>query len=102
MNRCLPSTNLESRAEFDHFIESHGFTIELAGEVDDIALLRLLALSGKGVVVIPRMGVINDIESKSLFVIHEFKEIRQRYYAITRQKKFPNTLIAELVKNLQE
>lgn len=98
----LPSTNLESRAEFDHFVESHGFTVELAGEVDDIALLRLLALSGKGVVVIPQMGVINDIESKSLFVIHEFKNIRQKYYAITRQKKFPNTLIAELVKNLQE
>lgn len=98
----LPSANLESRAEFDHFVESNGFVVDAVGEVDDIALLRLLALSGKGIVVIPRMGVINDIENKSLFVIHEFKDIRQKYYAITRQKKFPNALIAELVKNIQE
>ena len=98
----LPSKTLESRAEFDHFIESRGLSIELVGEVDDIALLRLLALSGKGIVVVPRMGVISDIESKSLFVIHEFKEIRQKYYAVTRQKRFPNLLVADLVKNLQE
>lgn len=98
----LPSVNLESRSEFDHFVETHDLNIELAGEVDDIALLRLLALTGKGIVIIPRMGAINEIESKKLFVIHEFKEIYQKYYAITRQKKFPNTLVAELVKSLQE
>lgn len=97
----VPSSNLESRAELDYLIESQGLSLEIAGEVDDIALLRLLALSGKGVVIIPKVGVMSDIENKNLFVIHEFTEIHQKYYAMTRQKKFPNTLIAELVKGLQ-
>lgn len=94
----LPSENLESRGDFDHFIEENKIQIDIAGEVDDLALLRLLALNGAGIVVIPRMGVINDIENKGLVVLHEFRNINQKYYAITRQKKFPNPLIAELVQ----
>ena len=95
----LPAKTLESRADFDHFIEASEINLQVAGQVEDIALLRLIALSGKGLVVIPRMGVMRDLESRALCIVHEFKNIKQKYYAITRQKKFPNALIAELIKN---
>jgi LysR family transcriptional regulator, transcriptional activator of nhaA len=97
----LPSRSLESRADFDHWVESNGLSFQVAGQIEDVALLRLIALSGKGIVVIPRMGVLKDLESRTLSVLHEFKGIKQKYYAITRQKKVPNTFISELIKNLK-
>lgn len=97
----LPTSSLESRSDFDHYIESNKIKLKTIGELDDIALLRILALSGKGLVVIPRLGVTNDIENGNLVVRHEFKNIKQRFYAITRQKKFPNPIINELVRSFR-
>ena len=97
----LPSSTLDSRSAFDHYIESHQIKINVAGELDDVALLRILALSGKGLVLIPKLGVINDIKNKSLTILHEFKNINQNFYAITRQKKFPNPIINQLVHSFK-
>ncbi|MBC7386924.1 MAG: LysR family transcriptional regulator [Cryobacterium sp.] len=97
----LPSSSLESRSDFDHYIESNDIQMNIAGELDDIALLRILALTGKGLVVIPLLGVVNDIATGSLVVVHEFKSIKQRFYAITRQKKFPNPIINDLVRSFR-
>lgn len=94
----LPSRNFESRADFDHYIESNSLPLKVAGEVDDIALLRLIALSGKGIVIVPKIGILTDIEKKNLIVLFEFEKIRQKFYAITRQKKSPNPIIAELIR----
>ena len=94
----LPSLALESRADFDHFAHSKGLTLKVGGEVDDVALLRVLALTGKGIVLIPKMGVANDLTNRNLVLVHEFKNFTQHFYAITRQKRFPNPLIAELVR----
>ena len=97
----LPSSTLESRSDFDHFVESHALELNISGEVDDVALLRVLALTGKGVAVVPLLGVQNDIENRSLMLLHEFKNIQQRFYAITRQKRFPNPVINELLRGLR-
>lgn len=97
----LPTSSLGSRSDFDHYIESNKIKLHVTGELDDVALLRILALSGKGLVVIPRLGVTNDIDEGSLVVLHEFKSIKQSFYAITRQKKFPNPIINELIRSLR-
>lgn len=92
---------MESRSDFDHYVESNQLKLDVAGEVDDVALLRILALTGKGLVVVPKFGVANDIREKNLSVLHEFKNISQSFYAITRQKKFPNPLIGQLVRQFE-
>jgi LysR family transcriptional activator of nhaA len=97
----FPSTVLESRSDFDHYLESHRIRLNATGEIDDIALLRLLALSGKGAAVVPRIGVEQDLKAKTLVVLHEFRNIRQRFYAITRQRKFPNPLMNLLIRPLK-
>lgn len=96
----IPSTNFESRSDFDHFVESRAIRLNLKAEIDDVALLRRLAFSSRGVVVVPKIGVITDIEKKNLKLLHQYKNISQKFYAITRQKKFPNPIIAELVNRL--
>ena len=93
----LPSRTFESRAEFDYWVEHKRISLQVAGQVEAIAFLRLLALTTEALVLIPRMGVMHDLENKNLCVVHEFTRMRQKYYAITRQKKQPNPLIAELI-----
>ncbi|MBS1985884.1 MAG: LysR family transcriptional regulator [Bdellovibrionales bacterium] len=97
----LPSAAHDSRSDFDHFIQSSGIKLNVGGEVDDVALLRVLALAGPVGVVIPKIGVMNELKDKSLVILHEFKNIRQRYYAITRQKKLPNPIVSMLVRPLR-
>jgi LysR family transcriptional activator of nhaA len=69
----------------NHFTsERQSFTAR--GFVDDIALLRLLALETDALVAIPRIGVRREIESGQLHVVHEFKKLKQEYFLIHRQK----------------
>jgi LysR family transcriptional activator of nhaA len=60
--------------------------LSIRGYVDDIAFLRLLAIETDSVVAIPKIGVMRELESKELVVVHEFRKIRQSYFLIHRQK----------------
>ncbi len=101
LNIYFPSTVLESRSDLDHFLESKRIKLNICGEVDDIALLRLLALNAKGASIVPKIGIENDLRTGNLKALHEFKNIRQRFYAITRQKKFPNPMMNPLLRPLR-
>ncbi len=67
------------------------------GFVDDIALLRLLALETDAVVVVPKIGVRRELEAGELFVVHEFKKIRQRYFLVYRQKGKRHPMLKRLM-----
>ncbi len=97
----LPSSTFESRSDFDQYVEVNNLKLKIMGEVDDIALLRILALTNKGAVIIPLVGILGDIENSALTLVHEFKSIKQKFYAITRQKKFQNPIISELVRSFR-
>jgi LysR family transcriptional regulator, transcriptional activator of nhaA len=98
----LPSTSLEIRGQIDAYFERHKIKPNIAGEVDDIALLRLLALSTNSLVLIPEIGVERDVADKTLKVHHKFLDIKKFYYAITRQQKFPNPLSGYLIKSMKK
>lgn len=53
----LPSSRTASRVGFDALMIETGFQPQIAAEVDDMALLRLLALSGAGLALVPEIGV---------------------------------------------
>lgn len=97
----LPTAATESRSGFDHFVEARKIKPKIVGEIDDVALLRILALTGKGNALVPKVGVQRDLIRGELRLLHEFKGIKQRFYAITRQKKFPNPIVNDLVKLLR-
>lgn len=68
------------------YFDSEAVEFVSRGFVDDIAFLRLLALETDASVIIPKIGVKRELDAAELFVIHEFKNIRQSYYMIHRQK----------------
>lgn len=96
----IPGRHFEAKPELDAHLEKYQ-GIRIAGEVDDVALLRILAIRSGEVVVMPEMGIRNDIESGEVQVLLKLASIEQRFYAITRQKKEPNSDVRFLIANMK-
>ncbi len=98
----LPSIALEIRVQIDAYFERHKIKPNIVGEMDDIALLQMLALSTNAVVLIPEVGIEEEVRSKRIKIHHTFNDIKKYYYAITRQQKYPNPLSGYLIKSMKQ
>ena len=96
----LPSLESNTRAAFDRLTAASGARPRLLAEVDDMAMLRLLAREGEGLALVPPVVVRDEIESGILVETHRIPEIRETFYAITISRRFPNPLVAELVESM--
>jgi LysR family transcriptional activator of nhaA len=91
----LPSGRSAARVEFDAMLVRAGVSPRVQAEVDDMALLRLLALTGAGLALVPEIGVKFELEEKRLLRIEKIKDLKERFYAITaRRTRLPEQIIA--------
>lgn len=96
----LPSLDSALRVAFDLVMERHGIRPVIAAEVDDMAMLRLLARDGAGLALVPPVVVAGELERKQLVIRHRFTDIQENFYAITPSRRFPNPLVGELLKTV--
>ncbi|MCB1203363.1 MAG: LysR family transcriptional regulator [Verrucomicrobiae bacterium] len=97
----LPGHDSNLRAAFDGLMEALGIRPVLAAEVDDMAMLRLLATEGAGLALVPPVVVKQELEKGALEERHRFPEIRETFYAITLNRRFPNPILRELFEPYQ-
>lgn len=95
----VPSMESNIRTAFDLVMERFGVRPVIAAEVDDMAMLRLLARESGTLALVPRVVVLDELDSGVLVERHRFPEIREGFYAITPSRKFPNALVKELVEH---
>lgn len=95
----LPSRSGPFRADFEAWLETRKVIPDIRSEVEDMALLRLLVLSGQGMALVPEIVVQSELRSRQLFVIQRLKNFKETFYAITTTRRFPNQQIESLVKN---
>lgn len=96
----IPGKHFEAKPELDAYLDKFK-SIRIAGEVDDIALLRILALRSGEIVVLPEMGIRSDIASNDVVVLLKLSQVEQRFYAITRQKRDPNSDVGFLITKMK-
>ncbi len=94
----VPGHDSNLRAAFDLMMEGLGVRPVFAAEVDDMAMLRLLASEGAGLALVPPVVVKQELESGLLEERHRIPEIRETFYAITLSRRFPNPLLRELLE----
>jgi len=94
----LPSTRTSARADFDAMLVREGVTPLVQAEVDDMALLRLLALSGAGLALVPEVSVRFDLEERKLLRIERVPDIYESYYAITAERKTLPEAILDIIE----
>lgn len=93
----LPSLDSNIRVAFDLVMEQAGIRPLILAEVDDMAMLRLLAREGTGVALVPPVVVQGELDNGRLVELHRIANIRESFYAITPSKKFPNDLLRDLL-----
>jgi LysR family transcriptional activator of nhaA len=93
----LPSLESNTRAGFDRMLAAAGVRPRVIAEVDDMAMLRLLAREGEGLALVPPVVVRDEIGRDELVETHRIPELAETFYAITPSRKFPNLIVGELV-----
>ncbi len=98
----LPSLESSIRAAFDVLLDQTGIRPNIAAEVDDMAMLRLMARETNGVTLVPPVVVRDELESGVLVERHRFPHIKESFYAILPSRRFPNQLLHELITRRTE
>jgi len=92
----LPSLDSDIRVAFDHVLELAGIRPNILAEVDDMAMLRLLARERDGVTLVPPIVVRDELAAGTLVEHCRIEGVTERFYAIIKRRRFPNRLLAEL------
>lgn len=97
----LPSFESNTRDGFERLLASAGVRPLVMAEVDDMAMLRLIAREDDVLALVPPVVVQDEIASGVLVVTHRIAEIRETFYAVTASRHFPNLLVGTLIEAMK-
>jgi LysR family transcriptional activator of nhaA len=92
----VPTTDSPIRAGFDTLCERLDIRPVLAAEVDDMAMMRLLAREDIGLALLPPIVVKNELETGLLKEADYDVGLSESFQAVTIRRKFPNPLLEAL------
>ncbi|UWQ56201.1 LysR family transcriptional regulator [Leisingera caerulea] len=93
----LPTTDNTLRTAFDAMASRLSVRPQVAAEVDDMAMMRLLARENIGLALVAPIVVQDELTSGRLVEAREHPRIRETFYAITLRRRFPNPVVQELL-----
>ncbi len=93
----VPGRSSDVRSQFDVYCSGQGLTPRICAEVDDMALLRLLARDSGDLALLPAVVVQDELSSGALQLYAEVPEIAERFYAVTLQRQFRLSILKELL-----
>jgi len=94
----LPTMVSTVRTGFDALADRLEVRPQIAAEVDDMAMMRLMAREGIGLAVVPPIVVKDELANKRLVEAAELPGISETFYAVTLARRFPNPLVRELLR----
>jgi LysR family transcriptional regulator, transcriptional activator of nhaA len=98
----LPAGGTLVRTAFDSLVVRLAVQPKVAAEVDDMAMMRLLAREGVGLAVLAPIVVADELASGTLVEAAQLPGIVETFYAVTIQRRFPKTALAELIAGSNE
>lgn len=97
MDLAVPGPRHAVRAQFDALCASSGVTPRLRAEVDDMAMLRLIARDSGWLTVLPDVVVQDELRSGSLVAVGQSPQLQERFYAITTPHRHRTDLVERLL-----
>lgn len=94
----LPTAASAVRMGFDALTDRLGITPNIAAEVDDMAMMRLLVREGLGLAVLPPIVVQDELASGALIECARLPSLTETFFGVTVERRFPNPLLAELLR----
>ena len=98
----LPGPSSDIRNQFDLLCEQLGVEPDPYAEVDDMAMLRLLARDSGGVAVVPEVVVQDELQSGKLQRYAVLDQVLENFYAITAKRHFESPALKTLLERDQK
>jgi LysR family transcriptional activator of nhaA len=99
---ALPGPRHAVRAQFDALCASAGIAPRLRAEVDDMAMLRLIARDSGWVTLLPAVVVQDELKSGVLVTVGQLEALQERFYAITTVHRHRMELLERLLVRSNE
>lgn len=92
----LPTDNI-IRSEFMALISRLNITPRIVANVDDMAMVRLLAREGVGIAIAPAVVFADELKSGRMATAPYDLQITEPFYAVTMERKYSHPLLATLL-----
>ncbi len=93
----LPTRESGVRIAFDALCDRIGLRPQIAAEVEDMAMMRLVAREDVGLAVLPPIVVQDELEAGALVEADRLPGLAETFYAATVARRFPNPLLREIL-----
>lgn len=93
----LPGPSSDIRNQFNLMCEELGLAIRPHAEVDDMAMLRLMARDSGGLAVVPDVVVQDELDTGILEIYAVLPDVFETFYAITAQRMLQPALLQSLL-----
>jgi LysR family transcriptional activator of nhaA len=99
---ALPGPRHALRAQFDALCATAGVSPKLRAEVDDMAMLRLIARDSGWLAVLPEVVVQDELRAGILVVVGHSTALQERFYAITTPHRHRIEVLEQLLAGAPE
>jgi LysR family transcriptional activator of nhaA len=93
----LPGRDNEMRLTFDLRCQQLGIRPHVRAEVDDMALLRLVARDSGNVALMPTIVAQDELRTGRLVELAVFPDLYENFYGISLQRRYESPLINQLL-----
>ena len=93
----LPTGDNSVRTAFDALASRLAVRPQIVAEVDDMAMMRLLAREDIGLALVAPVVVKDELANGRFVEALDHPQIREAFYAITLRRRFPNPLVQQLL-----
>lgn len=93
----LPPPETAIRVGLDALFQRMGVVPHVAAEVEDMAMMRLLARADAGLAALPPIVVRDELEAGLLVEIERLAGIAEVFWAVTLERRFANPLLGALL-----
>ncbi len=95
----LPTPDAGVRTGFDALVDRLGVRPQIAAEVDDMAMMRLLVREGFALAVLPPIAVRDELAAGTLVEADALPGLAETFFAVTTARRFPNPAVRALIQS---
>ena len=93
----VPGPSSDIRSQFDVWCEKHRLRVDIVAEVDDMAMLRLLARDSGAITVLPEVVVQDELRDGRLQRYCAVPGVFENFYAITAVRRSPSPIVQSMI-----
>ncbi|MCB1001872.1 MAG: LysR family transcriptional regulator [Acidimicrobiales bacterium] len=98
----VPGPEHGVRISFDLWCERMDIRPRIRAEVDDMALLRLLARDADGIALVPTVVVQDELRARRLIELAVVPDLHETFYAVTVKRRYEPPLVQELLTRTED